>query len=488
MAITSSICAIVLEQTERTRQSSKADIERLIDQTQLKIASLRSQIERERAIAAALRYIISPVRALPVELLAEIFVLAIRDRTHITDVLRLSQVCSDWRQVAHATPRLWTGLIRVNLDNESGSLKEAYADGLKAWLARSLPHPVPISFMACPPKDTYCRILAEILKTSPRWGSADLRYAPLWLINRVAECRLDNLEELSLGTIGPNTSHLDPLCFTGAPRLRKLGVKFHSNDPQILMPWAQLTDITIDSSSHDIALDILVQCTDLIRASLCIPGWHELPEAERDIHVLSRLRTLSFALFGSAGKVSPFFDCISAPALEELCLHFDDMENDVDWKAAHLPTFQVRAPHLARLDLRYATLRGDDLIDVLHYAPALTHLKLFCCWDCFDDIAVGALHYKEGVRPLVPHLHNLILEHTGEMFTPGVLADMITSRWAGAELATPPAVAHWTLVRVKDDHTKHFADVMEVLHRKGLPIELLNRSGNNQFAPAPSNS
>jgi hypothetical protein len=40
MAITSSICAIVLEQTERTRQISKADIERLIEQTQLKIASL----------------------------------------------------------------------------------------------------------------------------------------------------------------------------------------------------------------------------------------------------------------------------------------------------------------------------------------------------------------------------------------------------------------------------------------------------------------
>jgi hypothetical protein len=294
----------------------------------------------------------------------------------------------------------------------------------------------------------------------------------------VAKCRLDSLEELSL-KIAPNTSHFDLLSFTGAPHLRKLDVQLCSNDPQIFMLWAQLADLTLDSFSPDIALDIFVQCADLIRPSLCIPGWHELPEAGRDIHVLSRLRTLSLAFFGSAGKVSPFFDCISAPALEELCLHFDYMENDVDWEAAHLPTFQVRAPHLARLDLSCATLRGEDLIDVPRYAPALTHLKLFCCWDCFDDIAVGALHYKQGVRPLVPRLHNLILEHTGEMFTPGVLADMITSRWAGAELETPPAVVHWTLVRVKDDHTKHFADVMEVLHRKGLPIELLNRSGKS---------
>ncbi|KAJ7745948.1 hypothetical protein B0H14DRAFT_3606210 [Mycena olivaceomarginata] len=358
MAITSSICAIVLEQTERTRQISKADIERLIEQTQLKIASLQSQIERERAIAAALTYIISPVRALPVELLAEIFVLAIRDRTHITDVLRLSQVCSDGGRLLMPPPRLWTGLIRVNLDNESGSLKEAYADGLKAWL--------------------------------------------------------DNLEELFLGTIGPNTSHLDPLCFTGAPRLRKLGVKFRSNDPQILIPWAQLADLTLDN---------------LIRASLCIPGWHELPEAGRDIHVLSRLRTLSLAIFGSAGKVSPIFDCISAPALEELRLRFDDMENDVDWKLPIYRHSKYGAPHLARLDLRYATLRGDDLVD--------------------------PLHYKQGVRPLVPRLHNLILEHTGEMFTPGVLADMITSRMTTPNILRTP----WRFCTVK-----------------GLPIELLNRS------------
>ncbi|KAJ6466201.1 hypothetical protein C8R45DRAFT_839520, partial [Mycena sanguinolenta] len=110
-----SVRAILVEQTERTRQSSKADIERFIKESQLKIASLESQIctfvqlrDRERTCVDSLRYIISPIRTLPIELLVEVFRLAIDDETHVEDTHRISQVCSDWRNVAHATPRLWT--------------------------------------------------------------------------------------------------------------------------------------------------------------------------------------------------------------------------------------------------------------------------------------------------------------------------------------------------------------------------------------------
>ncbi|KAJ7264933.1 hypothetical protein B0H12DRAFT_1011517, partial [Mycena haematopus] len=110
--------AVVLEQRERTRKNSKADVERFIEESELKITSLESQIsalvelrDRERACVAALRHLLSPIRALPVELLAEIFELMIRDYNYsyayIQAVFRISQVCSDWRQVAHSTPRLW---------------------------------------------------------------------------------------------------------------------------------------------------------------------------------------------------------------------------------------------------------------------------------------------------------------------------------------------------------------------------------------------
>ncbi|KAF8208411.1 hypothetical protein K438DRAFT_273648 [Mycena galopus ATCC 62051] len=105
--------AIVLEQTERTRQSSRADIQQLIEESELKITSLELQIsalvdlrDRERACVAALRHINSPIRTLPVELLAQVFHLSINHDTYIKDVFLISQVCGDWRQVAHGTPKL----------------------------------------------------------------------------------------------------------------------------------------------------------------------------------------------------------------------------------------------------------------------------------------------------------------------------------------------------------------------------------------------
>ncbi|KAJ6553407.1 dynein heavy chain, N-terminal region 1-domain-containing protein [Mycena capillaripes] len=115
-----SVRAIVLEQTERTKRSSAADIQRWIEESESNVTSLEQQIttlvdlrDRERITAAALRYIISPIYSVPVELLGEIFVLAIRDDTHMEDARGISQVCSDWRQVAHGTPQLWARPVNL---------------------------------------------------------------------------------------------------------------------------------------------------------------------------------------------------------------------------------------------------------------------------------------------------------------------------------------------------------------------------------------
>ncbi|KAJ6501937.1 hypothetical protein C8R45DRAFT_818460, partial [Mycena sanguinolenta] len=105
---------LILEQRERTRKSSRADIERFIQESESKISSLESQIsalvqlrDREGVCVTTLRDLIAPIHTLPVELLLEIFELAIRAGSHVGDVLRISQVCSGWRQVAQNTPRLW---------------------------------------------------------------------------------------------------------------------------------------------------------------------------------------------------------------------------------------------------------------------------------------------------------------------------------------------------------------------------------------------
>ncbi|KAJ6584483.1 hypothetical protein B0H19DRAFT_1105222 [Mycena capillaripes] len=80
-----SLYNVVLEQTARTKGSSKAEIQEFIEGSMANITSLESEIaalaerrDRERAIVAVLGSFIAPISTLPVELLAEVFVLAIQ--------------------------------------------------------------------------------------------------------------------------------------------------------------------------------------------------------------------------------------------------------------------------------------------------------------------------------------------------------------------------------------------------------------------------
>ncbi|KAJ7366384.1 hypothetical protein DFH08DRAFT_166943 [Mycena albidolilacea] len=479
--------AAVIEQTERKRSSSKTDIERLIEESESKIASLESLELRdhERARIAALRYLMSPIRTLPVELLAEIFGLAIHGDTHIEDAFRVSQVCSDWRRVAHSTPELWNRNFRVNLPSVDSD--EFYADGLKDWLARSAPLPVPITWCGRAPTIFTWRSSEEVLRVAPRWRSLDFEFtSPPWLISRLADCQLESLEALAL-TIPSNTDPSTVLAFT-VPRLRKLSLRIWSDALPILsLPWTQLTDFTFTChrawSQPDIAFDLLVHCPNLVRASV-FTGL-VLPGASRDALSLSRLRRLSVYYFGPAGHVAghgaSFLDNISAPVLEELCLDFGNLSaGSPRWAGAHFPAFQLRTPNTTGLELRYSTLTSDELRTALYHTPCLERLALRHCTHCVDDILIDALHYKDGLTPLVPHLHRLVLElRLPESGLADILASMLASRWwIDTELASnpdPPAVARWTLVRLEGFLEPHFANIMQGPQRKGIPLELMTR-------------
>ncbi|KAJ7268146.1 hypothetical protein B0H12DRAFT_1097283, partial [Mycena haematopus] len=165
-------------------------------------------------------HLISPIHTLPVELLAEIFELRLRDyvHTYIEEMFRISQVCSDWRQVAHSTPRLWAMDTVVDLrPRRSGEEEQLYRNGLKAWLARS--EPLTMSVLG-----HGSRVPDEILETAPRWHSLRLTPAhpldcpPSSFFSQLAECKLESLEELSLGTLIENVVTTTLLSFTTSDR------------------------------------------------------------------------------------------------------------------------------------------------------------------------------------------------------------------------------------------------------------------------------
>ncbi|KAJ6451608.1 hypothetical protein C8R45DRAFT_1083655 [Mycena sanguinolenta] len=442
-----SVRAAVLYQTERTRDCSKAEIERFIEQSELEIRSLESQIsalelrdsqplesqvkaliesrDSKRAQVLALRHLVSSIRTLPVELLAEIFEHAIQDETHVEDAHRVSQVCSDWRHVAHSTPRLWTRRLRVALCKEGDA-----ADGLRAWLARSAPLSLQIHLI--PAYTNNPRIMKEVLEVAPRLRSfhmpnEDNNALPLRFLRQLSGCKLDALEELHLGFVEGDTIDNTPTSFTVVPRLRKLSI-INEDVLEIVAPWAQLTDLTFECDSPDVTAEVLSQCANLTSASLNVLEW--------------RLRSLDLRL--KADFTSSFFDYLSTPVLQELKLEWEG-RGSID---SHL----MQAPNITSLELVKAVwFTSENLVAAIRHASSLTHLKISGCEKSFTDVFIRAL-YNDGVAPLAPCLHNLVVRNRFFLLTEEVLAGMIASRWwPDTELAThaAPAVARWTYVELQ---------------------------------------
>ncbi|KAJ7251149.1 hypothetical protein B0H12DRAFT_1052090, partial [Mycena haematopus] len=274
---------------------------------------------------------------------------------------------------------------------------QVYTDGLKAWLARSAPLTIPVSLVLEHGRKDH-HIPDGILRTAPRWNSLRLTrfhvrgYTPLSLISQLAGCKLESLEELNLGKFANFTENPTAVpSFTSVPQLRKLSIHFCSNALSILMPWAQLNNLTLGADFPNIALDVLGQCPNLIRADVRTAGWSVLPEASQDILILSYLQFLSLNFLGSGARhVIPFLGPLSAPALKELCLNFAAMDDfdDAWWTQAHFTAFQLRAPSITQLDLWYSSLTSDDLTTALRHAPSLTSLKVNFCPASIDDALI----------------------------------------------------------------------------------------------------
>ncbi|KAJ6466248.1 hypothetical protein C8R45DRAFT_483885 [Mycena sanguinolenta] len=478
-----SVRAIVAEQTERTRQNSKADIERFIRGSEEKIASLESQIstlvelrDRERAYVDALRHIVSPIRTLPIELLVEIFRLAIEDDTHIEDAHRISQICSDWRVIAHSSPPLWARPIRINLDNRNGR-EELCAAGLETWLARSAPLPLPVSLEIYGENPSQ-RILGTVLSIAHRVQSLRCDNFSGSIFSPLARCRLDSLEELSLEITG---SFPTPPVFTMVPRLRKFSMNLLSTRTQVIVPWAQLTDITLDCDSPDVILDILAQCTRLMQVSICTSGWFSSTSSRLTRHpfALSQLHTLSLDV-GYPQHVAHFLDPLSAPALRSLQLRFGVMRDSMQ-SAAPLIAFLMQSSNITRLKILDGPcgLTSHQLIVVLEHTRRLTHLTLAYATVVSFDALVDALTYKHGVAPLVPHLRNLFLDyiyHQDGLET-SALERMFLSRWwadADASQSHSRAVARWSRVELRGIHSEPLLESIQALQLKGLPVAIID--------------
>ncbi|KAJ7692777.1 hypothetical protein B0H16DRAFT_919407 [Mycena metata] len=489
-----SIRAALAEQTAKTKGLANADIRRLIADSELRVASLESNItelksaaapmeddgpddstlkfvegeaplassslleqrDRERITAAVLRHLIAPIRSLPVELLAEIFSLTIRDNddpllstrsrfVHFQDAYRVSHICSEWRQITLSSPQLWTGPINVTVQDpvaqDAGWTVTATglgADGLmiRAWLAHSDPLPVPIVLTGLDdlPEPILAGlrngealhlplVLEELLRVAPRWGILHLYgFLPSMFYQCLVDCTLDSLEEANLLMLDADGCITAPASLLGnSPRLRKLNLHIPLLDPpgtSVTLPSLRVLELTVHSERNT--------------------------------------------------RLSPF-EFLSAPALETCSISF--VFKSISWTQAAFTAFLLRSPNLTDLHLLSCPLTSSDLIAALSHAPSLTHLELDNCHH-LDNTFLLALHYKVGTPPLAPLLHVLRLLHIPESLTESlIIVGMLASRWSAG-----PATARWSRVTLsppsRREFTEDFRDAIRELEHQGIPVEI----------------
>ncbi|KAJ7042009.1 hypothetical protein C8F04DRAFT_1030941 [Mycena alexandri] len=191
-------------------------IEALLVEPSLRLKRLDEEIavlQQERDFLAASidphKALLSPMRHLPLDVIQEIFVACLP--THRSCVMSateapvlLGRICSSWRAISLATPRLWTRLHVVDLSQPRGGpnpLVDAKVaqrvEVLNMWLSRSGELPLSISIYG-----TARDLLQTLLPFAARWQHIQTVQHSLEPWSRIAEADVPMLESFAIPSLG----------------------------------------------------------------------------------------------------------------------------------------------------------------------------------------------------------------------------------------------------------------------------------------------
>ncbi|KAJ6594316.1 hypothetical protein B0H19DRAFT_57877 [Mycena capillaripes] len=385
----------------------------------LALPELEDKRYYRRENVATFQRTLSPIRRLPTEILAQIFMLcrnnSLKSSTYsIADPreapILLGHITSHWRSICHGTPFLWDRVIYLTSDHSMPSFP-----CIQQIFARS--GSVPLSVQLTPSNRASLRMAPKSLPNDPVIGLF------LELHGRLKEI---TLTIPSSDLLPPHSLHqnqtfpilvaldivlADPdgnpdvtsvlSVFTNAPSLRSVSLLSHCSPARSLvpaLPWAQLTELEL---YMPIGLGevraILTQCRRLQSARFSSCAGPEDIEAPEGILQLANLQTLNLGIEDD-NVPDLFFQAFSFPNLRDLVLHAQ----------AFAPTIQTlydRSRYqLETLVLTVYDLSSHDLLGFLGLLPTLRELDLY--FSGIDDELFEAFTFNPS-----PSLHSLRLPH-----------------------------------------------------------------------------
>ncbi|KAF6752039.1 hypothetical protein DFP72DRAFT_905907 [Ephemerocybe angulata] len=345
-----------VEQTIAGTKTSLSIINEEITRLKSCIALLEAHRQDVEANMATHQAVLSPIRHIPSEILAEIFLYATSDTKmswphrpeHKADRTpwHLAEVCSYWRSIILSLPTIWS-TIHVDLFStypihiSYPCLTQRFHDFIDTCLDRSKNAPLSLSLRTGTPwtrssqgvelaRELVCSALVAIVAVSDRWQALSLELKDLFSFHTLlspARDRVGCLRSLHLASSGHSAT---------TPRVRKRAQAevslTHISQPtrHIRLPWHQLKCLQSKGNHfHEGEFTRLLNQTASLEEfksedervlDLAAPTLASTQDATTTSAVhLPHLRTLSISNKGS--YISRIFQLFTTPSLTSLSIH-----------------------------------------------------------------------------------------------------------------------------------------------------------------------
>ncbi|KAF9063825.1 hypothetical protein BDP27DRAFT_212144 [Rhodocollybia butyracea] len=496
-----------------------ASLELDIDHTQATLDALLRERQIVKSYVDAHRALLSPVRQIPAETLAEIFAqclpsdppYGLRDLTKAP--LLLTTICKDWRHVALTTPRLWKSLhVYLPISMTAGACAKRIR-GVIAWLERSGSLPLSISIHrslhgksdsnTAPNQEN---LLRSVMKFSHRFENVYLSLSssilsifgelapptfPILASLRLRDLGVDNpmrgrcsltLSEASKDTAAAANFALLRLLFPRMPGLHAVSLQLSVEAIKYLMlpcNWKHLTSLDLSSPMHpDQARNVLAQVPQMRTLALTIEICQDCKD-QATVHLnnLSKLQ-LSLAprmMLGQNVLKSDFlsmFGRIHCPVLQSLSVSCPPMITVV----SKLMFTSLPLDMLEELELDMATT-SEMLTECLSLIPNLTSFKFTdSTYQTGEDTPLQDSHIvsltssPSNPTPCWPRLESIQIssisaqEACSDLLTSAALTEFLDSR------AQSPLKSCHILFQNQPSFSKMELDILRSLGKNGLDL------------------
>ncbi|KAJ7633399.1 hypothetical protein DFH06DRAFT_691571 [Mycena polygramma] len=408
-------------------EAELARLESLVRDLTIQRARVKNYIEPHKAL-------ISYPRRLPQDVVEEIFLACLPARHNAvmspaTAPLLLGRICSAWRSIAFAMPRLWVSIhISVEFVAQSEERKAAFVD----WLKRSAELPLAISCRSetaggYAQSEAVSTVVDGLVPFASRWHSLDIsnihaiHFTKLCVVDapRLADIRVAFLEPFNTADWGQYILASN-LFHTAGPAVTITATTVGVLVPTTSFTWIHLTHL-------------ILHCTE---GSWASAGLH-FEAAYRLLQGCPRLKSLEFPCDSSS--VNELGEPLLLPLLESLVIYDQSSHGDAfvhplvmpGLDRFHLLAFPPTTPtsdiafleHLARhspliSDLKLSLIDFADtffLLAALRRFPSLASLDLSLWYRDFwnpqwVEPEAKAVEFLEDIDPTgFPALKELIM-------------------------------------------------------------------------------